>query len=210
MERSSTLRNSDALQAKAAEILGRIQEALAAMPGPGEIDAAVDAAIANLADRAERYTPQQVISHVAGFLQELFARLPHVGRRLSAAQARDEAALLVGPCFAAGPGEGFENAMLKLNDPSLPGMEVLYRRLGELLKERLQRSYTEWCFARHLDPADWETHCAIADLLLYRLRAGMPAEAPALRAEEFVDCIPDLFFLVQKCDPGWDPRHSAH
>lgn len=196
------MRNSDALQARAAGLLDRIQEAIAAMPGPGEIDSAINAAIANLADRAERCTPQAVISHVADFLQELFARLPHVGRRLSKAQARDEAALLVGQCFAAGPGEGFENAMLKLNDSSLPGMEVLYRRLGELLKERLQRSYTEWCFARYLDPADWEANCAIAGLLLDRLRPLMPPETPALRPEEFVDCIPELFSLIQKIDPA--------
>lgn len=193
------MKNSKAAE-KAEQIIQRIQSALEAAPSPASVDALIEAALNQLEGRSTPATSRDLIDQVAPIIQDLFDRAPHIHRRLNASQARDEAAFLVGQCLTSAPGEGFETTMLKVRDPSLPGMEVLYRRLGERLKERLQRTYVDWVFARHLDPADWETNRAVAEWLLERLRPDMPPEAPTMTPEEFVDCIPDLFFLVRDLD----------
>lgn len=194
------MKNSKAFRQKVERVIQHICSALEAAPSPAVIDELIEAAITRAAEQSAPPTPRALIDEVAPLIRDLYARVPHIQRRLSAAQSRDEAVFLIGQCFASAPGEDFDTTLLKIRDPSLPGMEVLYRRLGERLKARLQRTHLEWVFARHLDPTDWDMNRAVTEQLLARLHPDLPPEAPALRPEAYVGCMIDLFLLVRDLD----------
>jgi hypothetical protein len=164
------------------------------------IDEPIDEALASL-DIGERpASARQLIRHVASTIQQVLARRSVNSRLLTEAQARDEAAFLIASCSLGEAGEGFETAMLEITDGSVPGLEVLYQRLGEYLKAHLRQTYVTWVFSRHLNPADWDMQRAIAEVLLERIRHDFPEGTPVLRPEQFVDCIPELFSAVQQAE----------
>jgi hypothetical protein len=192
--------NSEALRSRAIDIIRRIQSTLNESRCQEVIDACMEVALADLAARPRPATPRQLIDRFAHLLQDIFAQLPSVRRQLTIAQARDEAAHWI----TSGPGgqadSGFSAALLRASDENSPGLEVLHLQLGEQLKGRLRQTYVNWVFARHLDPCDWEINQAIAEILLERLRPDLPATAPTLRPEQFVDCIPDLFLAIEDAE----------
>lgn len=193
------MRNSDDPQSKAAAIISRIQAATAEPPWPDAIDEAVDEAMGRI-ELTPPKTCRQLIAHVGTTIQDIAARLPGIPRDLNTQVARDEAAHLLAICLPGGDGRDLSAVMLIVKDETMAGTEMLYRRLGELLKERLRRVNVEWAFARHIDPADWETNRAVARLLLGRLQPAMPKGVGDLPPEAFVDCIPDLFSAVQAAE----------
>ena len=192
--------NSEALRSQAADIIRSIQSALNESACQDMIDTCIEAALADLATRPRPATPRQLIDRFASLLQEIFARLPNVRRRLSTAQARDEAAHWITSGSGGQADGGFSAALLNARDEDSPGLEVLHLQLGEQLKGRLRQTYVNWVFARHLDPCNWEINRTIAEILLERLRPDLPPTAPTLRPEQFVDCIPELFLAIEDAE----------
>lgn len=192
--------NSEDSRRRAADILRQIRLVIDESPWQHTIDTVIEEELDRSEGTLSPVTIRQLIDHVTQTVQQIYARLPNVRRCLGASQARDEASYLLAFCFPGAGAEGLDAAMLTAMDENTPGIEVLYRRLGEVLKERMRRAHVDWVFARHLDPIDWETNHAIAELLLGQFRATMPEGAPSLPPEAFVDCIPDLFFAVQNIE----------
>jgi hypothetical protein len=186
--------SSDTPQDTAAEILQRIHASLQARPWSDIIDGVIHDVVAGLATGSYPSTSRQVIQHVAETLDQILVRLPEARNQLSPDHLLDEAAHLVGH------GIGFDAALPSAVDRNTAGLEAVYLGLGEVLKERFRSAQVNWAFARHLDPTDWESRRAVAELLLSRLRGDMREDAPPLRPEMFVDCIPDLFFQVQEIE----------
>lgn len=186
--------SSDNPRDRAAEILQRIQASLQARPWPDIIDAVIGDVVARLATGPYPSTSSQVIQHVGETLGRILVIIPGARNQLSPERLLDEAAHLIGH------GSGFDAALPGAIDRNTAGLEAMYLSLGEILKERLRSAQVNWAFARHLDPTDWDSRRAVAELLLSRLRGDMPKDAPPLRPEMFVDCIPDLFSRVQEIE----------
>ncbi len=192
--------NSEALRSRAADTIRQIQSALNESRWQEVSDTCIEAALADLATRPRPATPRELIERFARLLQEIFARLPNVRRRLSTAQARDEAAHWIGMSSGGQSDAGFSAALLNARDENSPGLEVLHLQLGEQLKGRLRQTYVNWVFAHHIDPCDWEINRTIAEILLERLRPDLPPTAPTLHPEQFVDSIPELFLAIEDAE----------
>ena len=180
----------------AAAIVSEIQTQLDESWIQTMIDDPIDEALAAVRTLDPPSSAHELIAHVAATIRGLFHRLPIAGRRFDELRARDEAASLIAQCHGGTPDAGFESAMLEVTDDRIPGLDLLYHRIGEHLKARLRQEYVNGVFSRHLDPADWDTNRAIAVFLLDKLQPDLPEGAPTLRPEQFADCIPELFFAA--------------
>lgn len=191
---------SDHPRPQVSDIIRKIQSSLDEAGIQAAIDDPIDDIIAAAGTHNPPSSAQELIGHVAAVIRKLFGRLPIAARRFNEVRARDEAASLISQCYGGLPGAGFESAMLEATDDRIPGLDLLYQRLGEHLKARLRQEYVSGVFSRCIDPADWDTNRAIAAFLLEKLRPDLPEGAPTLRPEQFVDCIPELFFAVQRSE----------
>lgn len=186
--------SSDDPTAKAQAILQGIQASMETRPWTDIVDEGIQRALERLVKGPYPSTSREVIAHVGETLFLILSRTSREPRVLSPALLYDEAAHLIGY------GVGFPAAVAGAKDRNTAALEVMYLRVGELLKERFRSAQVRWAFTRHLGPCDWDTKKAIAELLLSRIRADMPKDAPALYPEMFADCIPDLFFHVQETE----------
>lgn len=191
---------SDHPRPQVSDIIRKIQSSLDEARIQAVIDDPIDEALAAVSTHEPPLSAHELIAHVASAIRNLYGRLPIAARCFDEARARDEAASLIAQCYGGLPGAGFESAMLEATDDRIPGLDLLYRRLGEHIRARLRQEYVNGVFSRCIDPADWDTNRAIAAFLLEKLRPDLPEGAPTLRPEQFVDCIPELFFAVQRSE----------
>ena len=191
---------SDHPRPQVSDIIRKIQSSLDEARIQAVIDDPIDEALAAVSTHEPPSSAHELIAHVASAIRNLFGRLPIAARCFDEARARDEAAFLIAECYGGLPGAGFESAMLEATDDRIPGLDLLYRRLWEHLKARLRQDYVNGVFSRHLDPSDWDTNRAVAAVFLDKLRPDLPEGAPTLRPEQFVDCIPELFFAAHRAE----------
>jgi len=88
---------------------------------------------------------------------------------------------------------------LEAADPSHPCLETVLLQMAELVKARQREMYLRWVTARHIDPTDWSTKCAVAALLLDPCRPYLPAPVRWWPPERLTDYIPNLlpFYLAR-------------
>ena len=132
---------------------------------------------------------------IAEFVRHLYERAIPCRRKLSLAQAHDEAIALLEQGYRQMGGSGYDHAVLDAADPSQSGLLVVLAAIAEGLKEHERETYLRWALARHIDPADWHAKCAIAGILIERCRELMPPELCRLSPEQLADSIPELLSI---------------
>ena len=132
---------------------------------------------------------------IAEFVRHLYEKAIPCMRELSLAQAHDESIALLEQGYRQMGGSGYDHAVLDAADPSQSGLRVVLAAIAEGLKEHERETYLRWVLARHIDPADWHTKCAIAAILTERCREWVPPELCRLSPEQLADSIPELLAI---------------
>lgn len=132
---------------------------------------------------------------IAKFVQRLYAGTVFCKRRLSLAQAHDEAIALLEQAYAQMGDNGYDDAVLDAADPSHEGLQVVLAMMAEWIKAHRRETYRHWVLARHIDPSDWRAKCAIAKILIDHWREWMPPELCRLSLGQLTDAIPELLSI---------------
>jgi hypothetical protein len=158
-----------------------------------EIDEPVDDALAEFERRGELvYSHRELHRAVGAFMQAIFESALPCPRKVSLSQAHDEAVALLEEGYRAVDGSGFDGAVKDAADPSQQGILLVLARLAEWIKRRERRMYVKCVTARHIDPSDWHTKCAMAEILLGRCRKYLPPQMQSWPPEQLADSIYEL------------------
>lgn len=132
---------------------------------------------------------------LADFLRQISRRGMRLPRRLTVSQARDEAVCLLEQAYEGTHCRGYEAAVLDAADPMQSGIRLVLARLADALKARERMRYLRWVARRHIDPADWQTKCAMAKILLLRCRRWLPAELRNGSPAQWADFVLELLTI---------------
>ena len=113
----------------------------------------------------------------------------------SARAARDEAVSLLIRYYSGVHESGYDGAVLDAEascPPTCEGIDVVLIRLAEHMKAEQRQEYTNWVYARYLDPFDRELLCDIVSVVQERFREVLPGDMLALAPCELADDIPHL------------------
>jgi len=192
--------SSELLQKRADRIIQQIVAMLDETHVSRLIDEPIDAAWEQFQCPAD--TPRShrhFNSLLAAFVMHIYRRGLACPRRLSQAQARDEALALLEQGYEGGPGKRYEAAML---DASLGGMPVVLTHLAQIIKDRQRQEYVRWVFTRQIDPIDWDLRCAVVRTLMSTWvdLVPPPPMIGCLTPEEMADEIPQLLDIAMESD----------
>lgn len=187
---------SDATYNRAFEILQRVTTLLDEEVIAQLVDEPIENVLAEF-ETIDNWTWSHEKFHqiIAKFVQRLYAGTVFCQRRLSLAQAHDEAIALLEQAYAQMGGDGYDNAVLDAADPSHEGLQVVLTMMAEWIKAHRRETYRHWVLARHIDPSDWRAKCAIAKILIDHCREWMPPELCRLSLGQLTDAIPELLSI---------------
>ncbi len=187
---------SDAAHNRAFEIVRRVTALLNEDVIAQLVDEPIDAVLEEFGSVDDwAWSLQGFHRTIAEFVRHLYERAIPCRRKLSLAQAHDEAIALLEQGYRQMGGNGYDNAVLDAADPSQSGLLVVLAAIAEGLKEHERETHLRWVLARHIDPADWRTKCAIAAILTGRCREWVPPELCRLSSEQLADSIPALLAI---------------
>ena len=187
---------SDATRDRAFEILRRVTTLLDEDIITQRVDEPIDKILEGFGSVDDwAWSLQGFHRTIAEFVRHLYEKAIPCMRELSLAQAHDEAIALLEQGYRQMGGSGYDNAVLDAADPSQSGLRVVLAAIAEGLKEHERETYLRWVLARHIDPADWHTKCAIAGILIERCREWMSPELCRLSPEQLADSIPELLSI---------------
>lgn len=132
---------------------------------------------------------------LADFLRLVYERGMRLRRRLTVSQARDEAVCLLDQAYEGTHSRGYDAAVLDAADPMQSGTRLVLTRLADGLKARERMRYLRWVATRHIDPADWQIKCAMAEILLIRCRHWLPAELRNSAPARWADFVLELLTI---------------
>lgn len=167
MERRSRMTSSDATRERAAGIIAQLAILLDEGRMVQEIDEPIDDAVKKFGDDGEApHSREQFHKAVSSFTQCILETASSCPRRVSLSQAHDEAVAWLEEGYQGTHAHGFDGALVDATDPSQAGIPLVLVRLAEWIKQRQRRMYVKCVAARCIDPADWRTRCAMAEILL--------------------------------------------
>ena len=196
MERRSRMTSSDATRERAATLIAQMVTLLDEGRMVQEIDEPIDDAVKKFGSDGEsphsREEFHRALSSFALCILETASSCP---RRVSLSQAHDEAVAWLEEGYQGTYGNGFDEALADATDPSQAGIPLVLVRMAEWLKQRQRRMYVGCVAARHIDPADWRTRCAMAEVLLERCREFLPPGVQSCPPEQLADDVCDLLLM---------------
>ncbi|NQU74927.1 MAG: hypothetical protein HQ546_01265 [Planctomycetes bacterium] len=197
---------SDPTQTNAATIIRRLVELLDEDHIAAMIDRPIDIALERFpCDDAAGYSHDRFHRTIAEFLRHLHESAFLCSRTLSPSQSLDEAVALLEQAYQGTYSDGYYAAVQDAEDPSQPGMEVVLTRLADLIKTRRRDMYTRWVIARHLDPADWHTKCALAAALIERCGKWLSGQLQNCTPDQLADSVPELLTIELATNGQFQP-----
>ncbi|MGA2500594.1 MAG: hypothetical protein ABSH20_22875 [Tepidisphaeraceae bacterium] len=191
---------SESLQNRAARLIAQIVAMLDETYMSRLIDGPLDAAGEQFRCPADTARSHRHFNRLlAAFVMHLYRHGLACPRRLSAAQAREQALALLEQGYEGRPGKRYEAALL---DAAQGGMPMVLLQLTQIIKNRQRQEYVRWVFARLLDPIDWDLRCAVARILMSAWVGLVPPPAlvGGLTPEEMADQIPELLEVALESD----------
>ena len=171
------------LETHALGIIDTITELLDEHRLAQEIDHPIEEALATFQYEAENSpTKDQFHNIVARFIQTVYAHnlgKPPLSDHLSHAIA------VLENQYQGLYARGYAAARIEANNARQGGMDAVLQRLAESIKASERAKYVRAVLVRYLNPADWETRCEIARVLLEYCRPFLP--------EEMLNCVPAQF-----------------
>lgn len=157
------------------------------------IDEPIDRVVTDFCRQPEPHFSRQRFHQVLTlFVAHLFARGLSCPRRLTTAQAHDEAIALLEQDYRGTRANGYLAAVLDAAQAGPGWMDLVLARLAEAIKARWRHMHARWVYARFLDPLDGELRCAIAASLLARYGPRLPDPLTTGSGSQFADEIPAL------------------
>ena len=115
--------------------------------------------------------------------------------------ARDEAVSLLVHYYTGVNESGYDGAVLDAEasfPPICDGIDVVLMTLAEHMKAAQRQEYTNWVYARYLDPFDRELLCTIVSVVQEQFREVLPGHMLALAPFELADDIPHLLDEIRE------------
>ena len=185
--------SGDPLRSRAIRILENLSEQMDEALMARLIDQPIDeAAEAFPLEKGRAHSHELFHKTVAAFFHWLHEKALRCGCSISPAQAHDEAVTLLEQAYQGTHLSGYDAAVADAADPAGAGISLVLARLAETVKAQERRKYQAWVFARHLGPADWDTKCAIAVILMEGWLDVMPSHLRPYPPEFWADEIPEL------------------
>jgi hypothetical protein len=161
-----------------------------------EIDQPIDDALEEFVQGGElAYSHRAFHRAIGSFMHAILEKALPCPRVVPISQAHDEAVAVLEEGYLGTHANGFYGAVMDAADPSQAGIPLVLARLAESTKRRQRRTYVRCVAARHVDPGDWRTRCAMAELLLERCREWLPPEMQSCPPEQFADDVCDLLLI---------------
>jgi len=173
------------------QILSRLEKLLDERHLAATIDEPIDRATKEFAcAQADSKSVDGLHQVVTQFVQQLHTKALPYRHSLLASQALDETLALLERKT-----DGYIESLLDATDDSEGGIEQVVARIADLLKVERRTVYVRWVVARHIDPADWELKCAVAELVAERCRSSLPPQLLACAPEQLADLAVDLLLI---------------
>lgn len=188
--------SSDSTWTRANQILGRLALLLDEGLISQQIDEPIDQAFARISvPNAPTHSHSQLQTAITDLVQLLYAGGATSGRQLARSQARDEAITILEQAYGGHAVDGYYHAVLDAADPEQSGLALVLARLTDLVKARRRQMYMRWVAARHIDPTNWQTKRAMAQVLLERCRHRLPRPLRDCPPEQMADHVLALMML---------------
>jgi len=196
------MRSSDGdLRGQAEAIVRAILERLDGSYLARHIDEPIDRAIADFVWDDRHPVCHCHFHEVLGkFVAHVYARGLPCRRKLSPAQARDEAVALLEQMDRGTGVDAYEVAVLEAAQSQWGGIEVVLVQLAEFIKAQCRQMHVQWVFAKFIDASDWPLLCAIASVLLDHFRSSLSERVSRWQPAQAVDAIPDLLRRIVNTD----------
>ena len=166
-ERRSRMTSSDAIRDRASSLIAQMATLLDEDRMVREIDEPIDEAVTRFGNRGERaHSRQGFHAAIRDFTHHILETALPFARKVPSAEANDEAVAWLEEGYLGTYGNGFDAALADATDPAQAGIPLVLVRMAEWLKQRQRRMYVRCVAARHIDPGDWRTRCAMAEILL--------------------------------------------
>jgi len=187
---------SDPTQTNAATIINRMAELLDEEHIAALIDRPIDIALEQFScDDAAGHSHDQFHRTITEFIQHLHKIAFPGSRSLLSSQSHDEAVALLEQAYQGTYSDGYYAAVQDAADPLQSGMEVVLARLADLIKVHRRDMYARWVIARHIDPLDWDTQCALVATLIGCCGEWLPVQLLSCKPSQLVDTIPELLTM---------------
>ena len=161
-----------------------------------QVDEPIDQAFSQFGEPdVPTYSHSQLQTAITDLVQLLYAAGAPSGRKLARSQARDEAIAILEQAYGGHAADGYHHAVLDAADPEQSGLALVLARLTDLVKARRRQMYMRWVAAHHIDPANWQTKCAMAQVLLERCRHRLPGPLRNCPPEQMADHVFELLMI---------------
>ena len=188
--------SSEETRERAAAIISQMAALLDEGRMVREIDEPIDEAVRTFGSRGGlAHSHQEFHKAARDFTQFILEAALSCPRRVSLSQAHAEAVAWLEEGYQGTYTNGFDGALVDATDPSQAGIPLVLMRLAAWLKHRQRRMHVRWVAVRHIDPADWRTRCAMAEVLLERCREWLPPWMQSCPPEQFADNVCDLLLM---------------
>ena len=180
--------SSEEIRERAATMISQMAALLDEGRMVREIDEPIDDAVKKLGSDGEAsHSCEEFHKAVCAFTQRILETALSCPRRVSPSQAHDEAVAWLEEGYQGTYDNGFDGALVDATDPAQGGIPLVLVRMAEWIKRRQRRMYLRCVAARHIDPADWRTRCAMAEILLERCREWLPPWMQSYLPEQLAD-----------------------
>ena len=211
-ERRSRMTSSDAIRDRASSLIAQMATLLDEGRMIQEIDEPIDDAVKKLgSDSESAHSREEFHRALSSFVQCILETASSCPRRVSLSQAHDEAVAWLEEGYQGTYGNGFDEALADATDSSQAGIPLVLVRMAEWLKQRQRRMYVRCVAARHIDPGDWRTRCAMAEILLEHCREWLPPGMQSCPPEQLADdvCALLLMDLSTNSQLNLPPNHVS-
>jgi hypothetical protein len=190
------MKSSDSSHSRAAQIIDLMTALLDENRLSQEIDEPIDAAVSKFPPEEEsEFSSDRFHQAISKFVQAIYENALRYSRRLSASDAHDEAISLLESGYHGTFADGYDGAIRDASDPTHPGISLVLLRMAETIKARQRQAYRQWVISRYMNPADWCTQCAIADILINRYANWLPAEVRDGPPDRYTDMVCELLVM---------------
>jgi len=107
-----------------------------------------------------------------------------------------ETLLLLDTYYQGAWAHGYAAAMLEAASGAAEGIDMVLKRLKEIIKTVEREKYVRGVLTRYLGGGPWRLHCEIARLLLHAYRPWLPAALQGCRPEQMVDDLGPLLSVI--------------
>jgi len=190
------MRPSDERYLRAAETIDQVVVLLAPSHIESVIDAPIDAAVSTFrCGVCHRQSHAYLLQLTADLLRHVLCEAFPSGRRLTEEDALDEALKLLHQLRPGHQRDGYSELVAEVAEAGEPAILQILREAADHVKATYRQLYASSVIARELDLTDLSIRCALAAVLVSRLRSEFPRETPVWSMERCARSVEHLIMV---------------